>query len=181
MSEKVVGRKKSRAKDLLAEMGKLRAQRDECGSVSLTLIKDWALARKVASSLLADAGLDISNERHVVAFLVLIAAHLHLDFPPGKRSTLPVDNFSLLEMACRLYQVDGIQTFSEICRHLHRAEPLSATKLNTLRTQLGRLIDRAISGSLKVGGDETRIAAMQPILLKIQSTRRGKEATQRAS
>ncbi|MHC1950797.1 hypothetical protein IF803_41705, partial [Bradyrhizobium sp. UFLA06-06] len=115
MSKMAARKRKDRARDLIVEMEALRTQRNEYGSVSLARIKNWTLARKVAASLLADAGLDISNERHVTAFLVLVAAHLHLDFLPGAKSKLPVDNFTLLKMACRACRVDRTHTFSEIC------------------------------------------------------------------
>lgn len=176
MPKAVARKRKDRAKDLLTEMGKLRAQRDESGSVSLARIKDWRLARKVAASLLADAGLSISNERHVVMFLVLVASHLHLEFLPGKRSTLPVDNFTLLRMACKSYRVDRIYTFREICRSLCRSEAFSSTKLNTVRTQLGRLIERAIRDDLNVGKNQAKLNAMRPMLIKIQSTRKSNSA-----
>jgi hypothetical protein len=163
--------RKDRAQDLLNEMIKLREQKEKFGAVDLSSIKDWKLAERVARSLLSDAGLDISNKRHVQLFLVMVAAHLHLSFEPGTRSKkIPIDNFTLLNMACASFQAGECETAAAISRKMHEDADLNEIKFNTLRMQVRRIVIQAVDGTLNLRGVQaTKLAALMPTLKKIRT------------
>lgn len=168
---------KDRAQDLLNEMAKLREHREKFGSVDLSRIKDWKLAERVARSLLSDAGLELSKKRHVQAFLVMVAAHLHLKFESGTPSKkLPIDNLTLMKRACASFKTGERETTAAISRKLHESPDLNQCELNAVRTQLWRIVVQGVEGQKIRGITTDELAALMPTLRKIKVVRRAKPA-----
>lgn len=156
---------KDRAKDLLAEMEKLRMQKEAEGSIDFSLIPDMELARRLARSLLGDAGLDIDDPDDVTVFLYMVALHLHGTFPTGSKSELPYDKFTLLEKAYDIYQI-GIHTNkSPIAAELLNDRRLAQFNLNHVRMALTRALEDVFKEKLKLmPAQKDKLEQMMPAL-----------------
>jgi hypothetical protein len=151
----------------------LRKQKEELGSVDLSRIKDWKLVERVARALLRDAGLDISNKRQVRLFLFMVALHLHGKFNSGTGSRkIQIGNLELLKRACASFKAGERETTTAISHKLHEGIDLKTVHLNTVRTQLRRIVVQAVEKQKVRGVPPDELAALMPTLRKIKVERR---------
>ena len=84
--------------------------------------------------------------------------------------TIFLDNFTLLKMACASFRAGECETSAAISRKMHEDGDLNEIKLNTLRTQVRRIVAQAIDGTLKLRGVQAKkLAALMPTLKKIRT------------
>jgi len=157
--------KKNIAKDLLREFSLMKAQKDKYGAVNLENLDAIPLEMReaIASSLLNDAGLDIENPEHIVAFLCIVAFHLHGEFKRGARKSFPLNDFDLLHTVHNvaanneLLKATVLELVRESDSRLHGIEPAA------LKQQFDRILTKAIGGKLKL---ESGQMAQLPRLLE---------------